>query len=119
MEDEYQTLIHNHAQTLAPCTPNANMVGCKQVYRIRHQTYGSVERYKARLVAKDFHQEEGFDFHDTFSPIVEPSMIRLVLPYAMSKGWALQQLDVNNAFLNGDLSEVVYMTQSPGFINKF
>ena len=110
METEYQALRRNCTWTLVPCPPTANVVGCKWVYRIKRRADGSIERYKARLVAKGFHQEEGVDFHDTFSPVVKPSTIRLVLSYGVTKGWALKKLDVNNAFLNGDLTEVVYMS---------
>uniref|UniRef100_A0A3Q7H262 Reverse transcriptase Ty1/copia-type domain-containing protein n=1 Tax=Solanum lycopersicum TaxID=4081 RepID=A0A3Q7H262_SOLLC len=118
MEAEYQALCRNCTWTLVPCPPTANVVGCKWVYRIKRRADGSIERYKARLVAKGFHQEEGVDFHDTFSPVVKPSTIKLVLSYAVTKGWAFKQLDVNNTFLNGDLTEVVYMSQPPGFIDK-
>ncbi|OIT27466.1 putative mitochondrial protein, partial [Nicotiana attenuata] len=103
MDTEYQALLRNRTWTLTPCPPNVNVVGCKWVYRIKSRADGSIERYKARLVAKGFHQEEGVDFHDTFSPVVKPSTLRLVLSHAISKGWVLKQLDVNNAFLNGDL----------------
>ena len=118
MEAEYQVLRRNCTWTHVPCPPNANVVDCKWVYRIKRRADGSIERYKARLVAKGFHQEEGVDFHDTVSPVVKPSTIKLVLSYAVTKGWDLNQLDVNNAFLNGDLTEVVYMSQPPGFIDK-
>jgi len=118
MKVEYQALIRNHTWTLSLCPPNANVVGCKWVYRIKRRADGSIERYKARLVAKDFHQAEGVDFHDTFSPVLKPLIIRLVLSHAVSQGWCLKQLDVNNTFLNGDLSEVVYMSQPPGFTDK-
>ncbi|KAH0673130.1 hypothetical protein KY284_024217 [Solanum tuberosum] len=118
MKAEYQALIRNRTWTLSPCPPNANVVGCKWVYPIKRQTDGSIERYKARLVAKGLQQAEGVDFHDTFSPVVKPSTIKLVLSHAVSKGWCLKQLDVNNAFLNSDLSEVVYMSQPPGFTDK-
>ena len=67
------------------------------------------------MVAKGFHQVYGFDFHETFSPVVKPITIRIVLTLALSHGWELFQLDVNNAFLNGILEKSVFMTQPSGF----
>lgn len=73
--------------------------------------------YKARLVAKVFTQMFGVDFTETFSPVVKPATIQIVLCLAISRQWPIRQLDVSNAFLNGVLSETVYMSQPPGFID--
>ena len=66
-------------------------------------------------MAKGFHQVHGFDFHETFSLVVKPITIRLIITLALTSNWELFQLDVNNAFLNGLLDETVYMVQPPGF----
>ena len=115
MSEEYNALLHNSTWDLIPFHPSQNIIGCKWVFRIKRNPDGSVARYKARLVAKGFHQRPGVDFTETFSPVVKPTTIRLILSLATTKGWQLRQLDVNNAFLQGSLSEDVFMQQPPGF----
>ncbi|GJT03461.1 ribonuclease H-like domain-containing protein [Tanacetum coccineum] len=78
---------------------------------------GTSSRYKARLVANGSSQQLGVDFDETFSLVVKPATIRTVLSLDVSCKWPIHQLDVKNAFLNGDLSETVYMHQPPGFID--
>ena len=90
-------------------------MGCKWIFKTKLNADGSLQRCKARLVAKGFHQTAGIDYAETFSPIVRHSTIRLVLAHVVSSRWSIRQIDINNAFLNGDLQECVFMQQPPGF----
>jgi hypothetical protein len=115
MSSELTALMRHNTWQLVPPPADCNIVGCKWVFRIKRHADGSIDRFKARLVAKGFNQRPGLDYKETFSPVVKPVTIRTVLTLAVMYGWSLRQLDVNNAFLHGHLTEKVYMKQPPGF----
>ncbi|CAM8942004.1 unnamed protein product [Rhodiola kirilowii] len=115
MQTEIKALQDNHTWEITDLPYGKNAVGCKWVFKIKRKSDGSIERYKARLVAKCFTQLEGLDYHETFAPVVKMNTVRTLLAVAISKGWPLYQMDVNNAFLHGILDEEVYMSLPPGF----
>ncbi|KAE8718491.1 Serine/threonine-protein phosphatase 5 [Hibiscus syriacus] len=112
---EYDALVRNGTWTLVPLPRDRKVISCKWIFRIKRNADGSVSRYKTRLVAKGFLQKPGIDFDEVFSPAVKPATIRVIISLALSRGWKLRQIDVNNAFLNGLLTEEVYMNQPPGY----
>jgi hypothetical protein len=117
MQEEYNALVHNNTWQLVPACPGKNVVDCKWIFKTKRHVDGAIEWHKARLVAKGFNQWYGLDYAETFSLVINPTIVRLILAINVSKGWTIQQADVKNAFLNGDLQETTYMAQPPGFIN--
>ncbi|KAG8480506.1 hypothetical protein CXB51_024662 [Gossypium anomalum] len=108
VQAKYDALIANSTWELCPLPPGRKVIGCKWLFKVKKNPDGTIERRKAQLVAKGCSQ--------TFSPVLKPTTIRLILSIAVSRGWCLRQVDVNNAFLNGDLSNEVFMQQPPGYV---
>ncbi|GKC14702.1 ribonuclease H-like domain-containing protein [Tanacetum coccineum] len=118
MYDEYNALVKNGTWILVPRPTDANLVRSMWLFKHKFHADGTLSRYKAQLVANGSSQQLGVDFDETFSPVVKPATIRTVLSLAVSRQWPIHQLDVKNAFLNGDLSETMYMHQPCSFVDS-
>ena len=87
----------------------------KWLHKIKHAADGSIEKYKARFVARGFSQKEGIDYEETFAPVARYTSIKTIIAIASIMGWKLHQMDVKTAFLNGKVEQVVYIEQPKGF----
>ncbi|GKV17378.1 hypothetical protein SLEP1_g27893 [Rubroshorea leprosula] len=113
MQDELQALEKTRTWDLVDLPTGKPLVGCKWVYKIKTQSDGFMERYKAHLVAKGFTQVYRIDYEETFAPVARPTLVCSLISIAIAKGWKLFQMNVKNAFLNGDLAEEGYMKPPP------
>nr|GEX18372.1 ribonuclease H-like domain-containing protein [Tanacetum cinerariifolium] len=103
--DEYKALVKNGIWVLVPRPSDVNLVRSMWLFKPKLYADGTLSRYKTRLVANGSSQQLGIDFDETFSPVVKPATIFIVLSLAVSLQWPIYQLDVKNAFLNDDLSK--------------
>jgi hypothetical protein len=109
MQEEYKSLLENQTWDLVPLPSGRKLVRCRWVYRTKSAVDGQISIYKSRLVAKSFQQVHGNDYDETFTPIAKMDSIHLALAIAVAKGWEVHHMDVNNAFIHGDLSKEIYM----------
>jgi hypothetical protein len=118
MDAEFAALQQNQTWHLVPFRRGLNIIDSRWVFKVKHRPDGSVDRYKARLVAKGFKQHHGIDYDDTYIPVVKATTIRVILSLAVTQGWHMRQLDVDNVFLHGFIDEDVYMLQPPGYVDS-
>ncbi|KAJ0833844.1 putative RNA-directed DNA polymerase [Helianthus annuus] len=115
MKVEMEAINKNQTWSLVDLPRGKNVVGVKWLYKTKVGTDGKVIKYKARLLAKGYSQKYGIDYEETFAPVARFETIRIVIAVAALKGWLLHQMDVKSAFLNGELTEEIYVEQPEGF----
>ena len=115
---ELQALEENHTWDIVPCPPTVKPIGSKWVFSIKLHFDGSLDRYKARIVALGNKKEYGVDYEETFAPVSKMTTVRTILAIATSQSWRLHQMDVKNAFLHGDPQEEIYMKLPSGMITS-
>ncbi|KAI5355970.1 hypothetical protein L3X38_008865 [Prunus dulcis] len=118
MEAELEMIEKNETWELVKRPSDKPIVGVKWIFKVKLNLDGSVQKNKARLVAKDYTQKPRIDFNETFAPVARLDTVRTLIALAAQKRWKLFQLDVKSAFLNGVLHEEVYVDQPPGFVVK-
>lgn len=116
IEAEYKALIKNGTWTLCDLPQGRKSISCKWTFKLKYKANGDVDKYKARLVARGFTQEKGFDYSETYSPTAKLTTFRVLMALVNHYGYYIGQMDVNSAFLNGELEEEIYMQQPEGFI---
>lgn len=115
MKQEMQALENNKTWEISNLPHGKKIVGCKWVYTLKYNSDGSLERYKARLVAKRYTQTYGVDYQENFAPVAKMDTARILFSLATNFNWNLSQFDAKNTFLHGTLNEEIYMKIPPGF----
>ena len=109
MTEEYQSIIKNEVWEIVPRPKSKDVVSSKWLFKIKHVADGSIEKYKARFVARGFSHKEGIDYEETFAHVSRYTSIRTIIALATKMKWKLHQMDVKTHFLNGVIEEKVYV----------
>lgn len=115
MDSEIASLKKTGTWELVELPKGRRPITRKWVYKLKLTSSNQIERYKARLVARGFTQVKGFDCEKTFSPVVRMDSVRTLLVIANQLKWTIEQFDVRTAFLNGDITEDIFMQQPQGY----
>jgi transposase InsO family protein len=112
---EYNTLVENGTWEIVDLPEGEKAIGSGWVFRVKHHEDGSIERFKARIVAKGYSQRPGLDYNESFAPTFRPATLRIIMALTAIEDLELRSVDITSAFTNGDLDEEIYMKQPEGF----
>ncbi|GKC26790.1 retrovirus-related pol polyprotein from transposon TNT 1-94 [Tanacetum coccineum] len=118
MQEEIHEFERLQVWELVPCPDFVMLIKLKWIYKVKKDELGGVLKNKAQLVAKGYRKEEGIDFKESFAPVARIEVIRIFIANAANKNMTIYQMDVKTAFLNGELHEVVYVSQPEGFVDQ-
>ena len=118
MSEECDAIMRIQTWELVDLLENKVPIGRKWLYKSKFKAYGSIDKYKARLVTKGYSQKEEIDYEDTFAHIAKLKTIGIMIALATKHNWKIHQLDVKSSFLNGDLKDEVYLFHLKGFVKK-
>ena len=104
MSKEFNSTSEHSTWDLVEVTKTMNVVGCRWVFTIKYNSDGTIDRYKARIVARGYHQQQGVDYEDIFSPVIKSTTIRIVLGLAVNNEWPVRQIDVNTRLFSKGIS---------------
>ena len=116
MQEELTSIEQNNTWDVVDLPTGKKAIGTKWVFKLKQKANGTIDRYKAQLVAKGYAQQKGIDYEETFAPTSRMTIVRSMISMATCFRWHMHQLDRMTAFLNGDLQEEVYVRQRLGFV---
>lgn len=102
----------NNTWVLVDRPEDKKIIGLKWMFKTKYQANGEVQKFKARIVAKGYSQQLGIDEEDVYQLVAHMKNVRFLFALAAQKGWSLFHLDIKSAFLNGEMSEEVYVEQT-------
>ncbi|KAH9135323.1 hypothetical protein LEN26_006488 [Aphanomyces euteiches] len=109
MKAEIDSLIANGTWMLVPKPPGTNIVSNKWVFKIKYDSLGAVEKFKARLVARGFSQQYGVDFSETYSPVIKQAAVRFIFIVATLYGGIVEHLDAPQAYVRTNIDTPIHM----------
>jgi len=108
MVEEYDSLIKTNVWEVVPRPIDKSMVSSKWFFKVKKVAYGSMEKHKAKFVARGFNEIKGINYDKTFSPVERYSSIISILALSSQMGWKIHQIDVKTTFLNGMIEKEMY-----------